>query len=159
MRLIPQALVAIMLVAILGGIMRFNRLQREDLEHRATARREVARFQQQVLIQSAMTTERSYPQTIEISWFRGDVPRNPVLDPSRPWLEIAGMDEADRLHPIQPMAATEEIAEFWYNPWRGIVRARVPAGLNDTDALDLYNFINDSSLSNLFASAGSDDPH
>jgi len=114
----------------------------------------VATLQRQVHLQSALharsSTDRSYPESIDPGWFEKAVPRNALLTDARPWLEIASDSERARTHPQSLIAACEADACFWYNPWNGIVRARVPADLADALALDIYNQVNGAHLTDLF---------
>ena len=95
--------------------------------------------------------------TIDPAWFAGDLPRNPLLGPGHPWLEIASAEDRDVIHPPERWAAGPDIAQFWYNPRTGQVRARVPAGIPDSKALKMYNYINDCALPNLFAEGTGDE--
>ena len=155
MRLFMDSMVALMLVAILAGVMWHNRVDAQHTQARDLARAEVRRFQQQIMLQSALAqverTDRGYPQNVEPDWFQGKLPTNPLLDASYPWLEIAAPDEADYQHPLQRVAGNNSIAKFWYNPHTGVVRARVPSGGSDKASLEMYNFVNDCTLPDLFA--------
>lgn len=155
MRLILDTLVALMLAAILVGVVFHSRTDRAVDEARETTRQELRRFQQQIALQSALAkvdrTERGYPLMIDPEWFQGNLPSNPLLGPEHPWVEIASPEQEDLLHPQERVASNKGIAKFWYNPHAGIVRARVPVGLSDLASLELYNFVNDAALPNLFA--------
>lgn len=94
--------------------------------------------------------EFGYPPTIKADWFEDSIPTNPLLDRERPWLEIATGKECMQLHPSMPIADSTTKAEFWYNPRRGLVRARVPQMVSDRKTLEVYNRINSSELGRLF---------
>ncbi|MBX3373275.1 MAG: hypothetical protein KF817_05520 [Phycisphaeraceae bacterium] len=99
--------------------------------------------------------DRPVATTIDPEWFRrlqlGDAPpRNALLDGRRPWIEIAADTNRSLEHPPRPIATSESDAAFWYNPYRGIVRARVPAALSEPEALDAYNTINGTTVHSLF---------
>lgn len=155
MRLFMDSVVALMLVALLGGLMWHNRTDQTDTRLRDTSLMEVRRFQQQIALQSTLAkvrcNERGYPETIDPEWFGGSLPQNPLMDLAHPWLEIASPEQKELLHPVLRVATDKKLAKFWYNPWMGVVRARVPMGVSDEDTLDMYNFINDCSLPDLFA--------
>jgi hypothetical protein len=155
MRLFMDSMVALMLTAILAGLIWHNRVDTSQQQTRELTRAEVRRFQQQIALQTALSqvqrSERGYPQAVEPDWFQGKLPTNPLLDASHPWLEIAGADEVTAQHPHQRVAVNGNAAKFWYNPTTGVVRARVPAGVSDKAALDMYNFVNDCALGDLFA--------
>lgn len=72
------------------------------------------------------------------------------MTPDRPWLEVAPAADADLLHPRVRVTIDEGLAAFWYNPFQGVVRARVPVLVSDTDATALYNRVNGTSLSSIF---------
>jgi hypothetical protein len=157
MRLLMDTLVALMLAGILVGVVFHTRTDHETDQTKQTTRLELRRFQQQIALQSALAkverTERGYPVTIDPEWFQGNLPSNPLLGPEHPWVEIAGSDQQDLLHPLERVASNKGIAKFWYNPYLGLVRARVPVGMSDSASLELYNFVNDSNLPDLFADA------
>jgi hypothetical protein len=39
---------------------------------------------------------------------------------------------------------------FWYNPYQGVIRTRVPAMISDQRSLDLYNRLNRCTLQSIF---------
>lgn len=154
MRLLRDTLLALMLVGLLAGLVWHNRA---DSTQRATlnqVRDEVSRFRQQILLQATIgeveTSERGYPMRVDPAWFGDNLPRNTLLGPAHPWLEIAGTDQAEMRHPRQPLAGDDGLAQFWYNPATGALRARVPAGVSDQAALVMYNHINETGLDSLF---------
>ncbi|MHC4106688.1 MAG: hypothetical protein ACYSTY_01245 [Planctomycetota bacterium] len=155
MRLLVDTLLALMLCGVLAGVVLYKRAEmssKQDLEH---TRGDVRRFQQQITLHAALGqgehSKRGFPMTVDPAWFAGNLPRNPLLGPGHPWLEIAGEEERDLVHPPERWAAGPHVAQFWYNPHMGRVRARVPAGIPDSRALEMYNRINDCDLPNLFA--------
>ena len=157
MRLLRDTLVALMLVGILAGIVWHNR---SDVDRQAmldAVREDVRRFQQQILLQATLgeveQSERGYPASVDPKWFAGSLPANDLLGPEHPWLEIAGPDQRGLHHPSQLLADEGGLAKFWYNPLTGSLRARVPVGISDAAALEMYNHINDSELPSLFADA------
>src|SRR5690606_17969529 len=106
---------------------------------------DLARFRQ-VLAYKAASKQveingRGWPTTVDPEWFGGEPPRNPLVTPERPWVEIAPPDEAELSDPPVRMAISPLHASFWYNPYQGIVRARVPVSISDEKALRLYNAV------------------
>lgn len=100
---------------------------------------------------------RGWPNTIEGHWFGDDPPRNHLLTGDRAWVEIAPVEEADRDHPIDPVAFDTgefKAASFWYNPYRGVVRARVAPQINEPATLALYNRLNGVFLTTLAPEGG-----
>jgi hypothetical protein len=106
------------------------------------------------MLQTAMEkiemSQRGYPLHIDAAWFAGNLPVNPLLGPSHPWLEIASEDQRDSRHPTNLIAFRRDVAQFWYSPYTGEVRARVPAEVSDATALRLYNRINGTALTDLY---------
>ena len=154
MRLIIDSLLALMLVGVLAGVGLHYRHERQVEQQLSATRAEVRRFQAQIMLQAALEkvplSQRGYPATIDIKWFGGNLPTNLLLGPAYPWVEIASETERDRLHPIRRMATNRKLAQFWYNPNTGVVRARVPDRVSDATALRLYNQINDSHVAQVY---------
>lgn len=100
---------------------------------------------------------RGWPNTIEGHWFDDDPPLNHLLTGDRPWVEIAPAEDADRDHPADPVtfdADGQKAASFWYNPYRGVVRARVAPQINEDESLALYNRVNGVFLATLAPEGG-----
>ena len=100
---------------------------------------------------------RGWPNTIEGGWFGDDPPRNHLLTGDRPWVELAPAEDADRDHPADPVAFDmdgQRSASFWYNPYRGVVRARVAPQINEDATLALYNRVNGVFLTTLAPEEG-----
>ena len=156
MRLIIDSLVLLMILGILAGAVLHFRTK-QDTEYKIEqARREVQRFSSQIKLQTAMgiseLTPRGFPVTVDPEWFGGDPPANPLLGRGHPWLEIARKSHRDLKHPVIKTASDHTIAQFWYNPFLGLLRARVPARSTDVATLKIYNRVNECRLPNLFAS-------
>lgn len=94
---------------------------------------------------------RGWPRTIDPAWFREHPPINKLVGGPRPWLEVASPAEYTLSHPRVRTTIDSETAAFWYNPGKGIVRARIGLMLSDKSALKLYNRVNKSSLGKLIA--------
>lgn len=157
MRLMIYSLVALMLVGVLGGRMLQNRAEREVEEQIEHVHKEVKRFQSQIMLQAALEqvelTDRGFPATIKPQWFLGNLPSNPLVGSGHAWLEIASESQRNLEHPLALTASSRDVAQFWYNPYTGKVRARVPAWISDAKPLEMYNRINECNLPDLFSSA------
>ncbi len=158
MRWAIDSLVAIMISGVVAGVVLYYRTTEQENQNRQVLRSDVVRFNEQVILQSALgrveLSVRGFPTTIDPEWFNaenGGLPENPMIGSNHPWLEIAGIIQADLTHPPIRVGADNTSAKFWYNPYTGNVRARVPAGLSDADTLKLYNYVNSSDLTDLFA--------
>ena len=112
------------------------------------------RFEQTLSMRAAAhdtaVTPRGFPTTVDPSWFGGDPPKNLLVTPERPWVEIATPTEAHLSNPNIRIAATWSTAAFWYNPYKGILRARVPYDISDERARDLYNLVNGTSVDSIY---------
>jgi hypothetical protein len=92
MRLFMDSMVALMLTAILGGLIWHHRADHSQQQARELARAEVRRFQQQIALQTALSQVAQRAAVIRRpsnQMFQGKLPTNPLLDASHPWLEIA----------------------------------------------------------------------
>ncbi len=164
MRWAIDSLVALMIAGIVTGVVLHFRTSEEDTEHQTHLREDVARFRQVIVLQAAFDqvpmSARGFPLNVDPEWFAKDeqgMPENLLLDEQHPWLEIAGPAQAELSHPTQRVATNSQHAKFWYNPYTGDVRARVPAGVSDAESLALYNDVNACSLTSLFEPAKTDD--
>jgi len=155
MRLLIDSLVAVMLAALLASIILSNRAEVDQAQDIETARLDLHRLQREVYLQAALghvpLTDNGFPITVDPEWFETGLPKNPLLGPDHPWLEVASASQRDLKHPPDRMAADRSTAKFWYNPQQGIVRARVSSDLSEREALSLYNSVNGCNLPNLFA--------
>jgi len=118
----------------------------------------VRRIEQIIRLRASMKdtvlNERGYPVMVSPGWFKdedgkGTVPVNPLMGEGQPWLEIAGEHDAGLEHPPVRLAVSESLAQFWYNPYQGIVRARIPVMVSDVKSTDLYNRVNGTALAGI----------
>ena len=80
-----------------------------------------------------------------MAWFDNRLPTNIMVPGRQPWLDIApAEDKSD--HPPDPIISAAAQAGFWYNPNRGIFRARVLPQFTDEETLALYNQLNGTAL-------------
>lgn len=120
----------------------------------------LARFHSVIKVQATTNgvavNGRGWPNTIDGAWFGDEPPLNHLLTGDRPWLEIAPAEDADRDHPSDPVAfdLDSKAASFWYNPYRGVVRARVAPQINEQATLSLYNRVNGVFLTTLAPEGG-----
>jgi hypothetical protein len=153
MRLIIDTLVALTLVGVLGGIALHSHREKETEQRITLARGELRRFQSQVMLQAALEkvplTSHGYPAAIDPAWFGGSLPANPMLRAGHPFVDVAGEPDAAADHPREKMATSGAVAQFWYNPYKGLVRARIAEDLSESTALRLYNRVNDCQLTTL----------
>jgi hypothetical protein len=96
--------------------------------------------------------EQGFPMTVSKDWFEQSVPFNSMAPSNCPWVEIAGPAEATLSQPRVRQVTDSSVAGLWYNPYRGIVRARVPVQVSDAATTELYNRVNGTSLRTIFDS-------
>ena len=149
----------ILTVLMVLGLAAFIMIQHESgasyKHQQEAARKATYRLHQEITLQATLMQKNSsgfhYPDTIDPKWFPSGVPQNPLLTGPHPWISICSVEDRLLDHPRNPLAADSQTAQFWYNPYRGLIRARIPADLNEADALALYNFINECARPALFA--------
>ncbi|MCC6320405.1 MAG: hypothetical protein IT438_03090 [Phycisphaerales bacterium] len=141
--------------ALVGGYLYIQREQRDKDALVGRAESDLRRMDLEVKYRAASkSTElnsRGWPVTIDPAWFEDRAPDNPLVDHDRPWVEVAGTQQADFIHPPVRMTIDRSLASFWYNPYQGIVRARVPVMVSDDEATTLYNRINGTVLTSIFS--------
>ncbi len=150
MRLLIDTLVALMLAGLLGGILLYRQQDRTSEEQLDQVQQSLRLIEQQVVLHAAMAdtdlTGRGFPTEIDPEWFSESLPRNSLAGAGHPWVEIAGRSQADLRDPPVRVLLDESYAAFWYNPYQGLVRARVPANVSDERALQIYNEINGTGI-------------
>lgn len=150
LRLVVDTLIALMLVAILGGVVWHYRQSGEQNRRHAQVHRALARLHQLALLHGGLghaeLSEEGFPIRIDPAWLGGQpLPTNAALLAAHPWLDVAPPGDRS-LHPPDPVASNSRQAGFWYNPNRGIIRARVPEQVNREKTLALYNLLNSVEL-------------
>ncbi|MEM8834297.1 MAG: hypothetical protein AAGD00_00620 [Planctomycetota bacterium] len=152
-RTILNVLIGVLAVAALSaGLLRWH--QTEDEAARVSQTREAIRLIESELRLRAVTgvaetNARGYAARVDPSWFER-LPANAFVDHRHVWLEIAPESHAEYDHPPMRIALDRDTAAFWYNPAKGVVRARVAPGVSDRGAIGLYNELNGTSVATLF---------
>jgi len=153
MRIILNILIVLMVAMLLAGVAWQHREHVAEQQRIEQAREEVGRFRRVISLHTALNnierSSRGYPMTIDPDWFDDELPTNPLLNFSHPWLEIAHPDHDELSHPPVRYAGSTRHARFWYNPANGVVRARVPRRASDAATLRLYNTVNGTDLASL----------
>ena len=162
LRRIVDAVIVLAILGLVGGVTAFE-LHRSDQERAITGMTATVRdFERMIRLRAATKdvelNPRGWPVTIDPSWFDDEPPRNTLVSPDRPWVEIAPPEDAALLHPPIRIAVSTGLASFWYNPYQGVVRARVPVSISDRQALLLYNRINGTDLESIFVVEHPDPP-
>jgi hypothetical protein len=152
MRLLVDSLIALMLVAILGGVLVHHRQQQKQLEDYQFIHRSLARLHEQAVYHGALAdsdlSANGFPAELHPHWFGDDLPVNVLLPGRQAWLDVAPPgDMSDQ--PPDPVVVRADQAGFWYNANRGIFRVRVPPQFSDQQTLKLYNDLNGTALLSL----------
>lgn len=149
MRLLIDSLIALMLVGILAGILVYHQHEAQELKRYRQVHEALAHLHEQALYHGALgavdTSPTGFPLTISPLWFEGHVPLNVSVPGRQPWLDIAPVGDNND-HPPDPVCERADQAGFWYNPNRGIFRARVTPEISQTATLEKYNRVNGSFL-------------
>lgn len=153
MRLLIDTLIALMLAGILGAVVLDHRQDRHQLDRVAAVQQAVRAIQSQSLWRAAMgetpKMPNGYSRRIDAAWF-DHVPRNVLVESeglAYQWLDYSP-DRGGSNEWFDPPCIVAAVghAAFWYNPHRGIVRARVPMQFTQQDTVDLYNLVNGTNL-------------
>ena len=147
MRLVVDSLIALLLVAVLAGVLVHHLHAQHELDRYQQVHHALGKLYEQAIVNGSNTdnpTETGFPLIMKQVWFE-PVPINVMIDPGHPWLDIAPPGDMAN-HPPDPIAYTKEQAGFWYNPNRGIFRARIKLQFAAADTLELYNQLNNCTL-------------
>ncbi len=157
MRLIVDSLIALMLVGILAAVLLHYQQEQRQLAKLRFVHHSLARLQKVTTYHSALddfepdavqAKPKAFPRRVAPDWFGDELPLNVLTSIHHPWLDVAPPnDTAD--HPPDPVIVRADQAGFWYNPNRGVFRARVPAQFTPQDTLRLYNRVNGTALLSL----------
>ena len=155
MRWVRDLALLLVIAALVGGVLVHLRRSRDQEQMVQQAAAEVMRMETEVRYRSATRSAdlntRGWPVTIDPKWFtESRPPMNLLVSQSRPWVEVAGPDQAGLLHPRARVAVEESLAAFWYNPYQGIVRARVPVMMSDEHTVEVYNRVNSCFIPSIF---------
>lgn len=152
MRLLIDTLIALMLVAILAAVLWQYRSDSRQGEQVQELHQSLARLQEQMLYRGALgetpTSPAGFPLEVSPTWFPEGLPFNNLVPGRQPWIDVAAADDPSE-EPPDPILRRPDQAGFWYNPNRGIFRARVPPHFTRRATLELYNSANGTGLSSL----------
>ena len=140
----------ILLVMMAGGCIaigvRSFTEHRELQEHVESTREALYELKQRVALHSTVEevakSSNGFPESIDPDWFPETLPLNHLVSENRPWLEIAGEEDRNKRHPDQRATIDSDLAAFWYNPYNGVIRARVPRSISDSNTNQLYDQVN-----------------
>jgi len=153
MRRAVDVVAAAAVLAVGLGLGAFYYIQHQDDQQIKEVSAGLRRFEQVLVFKGASkeaeVSERGWPLSVDPHWFGTAIPQNLLVTPDRPWLEVAMAEQATMSDPPLRVAIGTQVAAFWYNPYKGIVRARVPVAISDRRALELYNRVNGTNLDSL----------
>ena len=149
MRLLIDSLIALMLIAILAGILLHHRHAAQTRVDHQTVQQALAQLSAETIYHAALgeveLNDRGFPTQVRRKWFGENLPVNVLAPDGQPWLDLAPPGHtADQ--PPDPIITSPKQAGFWYNPNLGIFRARVPAALSNQQAVEIYNRVNGTKL-------------
>jgi len=152
MRLLVDSLIALMLVGILGAALHVHYQHRRERSMVFAVQSALGELHEQARLHGAVANEDAtsagFPRRIDPRWFAEELPVNVLIDRQHLWIDQAPAGDYSE-HPPDPVLTDREQAGFWYNPNLGVFRARVAPRLSDTDALRIYNRVNNSRLESL----------
>lgn len=150
MRWVRDVALLIVLTAACLGVVYYQIDRTEASETVEKTMIDAQRLEREVRFRAATKAvelnARGWPLTIDPAWFNDDAPMNRLLSDEHPWVEVASADQAGLTHPPVRIAVDNSIAGFWYNPFQGIVRARVPVSINDEQTTAVYNAVNQTNI-------------
>lgn len=154
MRWIRDIVLLLVLLAVGSGVAYYRMEETENdkavEKTAADARRLGTEIRYRAATKNAELNGRGWPTSVAPEWFdTTDAPTNALVGDEHPWVEIASPEMAGFTHPQIRMAINKQLAGFWYNPYQGIVRARVPVMMNDSDATELYNRVNATTIASI----------
>jgi hypothetical protein len=152
MRLLIDSIIAFMLVGLLVGVMIHHRQESAELNEVQAVHRSLGRLHEAATLHRVLDAEgdarRGYLRIVKPQWFGRDLPVNVLLGRDHPWIDVAPPGDLAE-HPPDPVADASDQAGFWYNPGRGIFRARVMRQVSERETLALYNRVNGCALGSI----------
>ncbi len=152
MRLIVDTLIVLLVLAVAAGVLLYLSDQEDESARLVQVQDALMRLHERMTYEKALGSvprnRFGYPATMAIEWFGDAPPRNVLAPEAHPWLDVAPGGDMDE-HPPDPVIESIRQAGIWYNPNRGLFRARVPRQISDRKTLDLYNEVNRTFLESL----------
>jgi hypothetical protein len=164
MRLLIDCLIVLMLIAVLALVFGERRRAQLRIDQLSQVYRALSRLQEQARYHGAIDVASQVsaapgqtpnpgaasvvdgmPVLVSPAWFGSDLPHNTMVGGTQPWLDIAPLGDM-AVDPPDPVIHRPDQAGFWYNPARGVFRARVAPQFSEQETLDLYNELNNRNL-------------
>lgn len=148
MRLVVDCLIALIVLVVLATILVQQRARADQIGLIEETQHALHTIESKAIFHAglgdAALTRRGYPLSIDEMWFE-QLPVNTLTGPTIVWIEVTAEDDIRAFNPHR-ITATDGRAAFWYNPYRGIVRARVPMQTSEQATVELYNMVNGTTL-------------
>lgn len=142
-----ELLIVVIILSIISSIVVPQIVQGSHDAEIATVQNSLRAIQKQLDIHHIKNG--SYPTFFDSRWFRGyKLPKHPLNDGSIPEIHYY-VASADRTHPVYKVMDRTDHGAYWYNKILGVVRSRVPMQETEEKTLDLYNLLNQSSLTSM----------
>ena len=152
MRWLTNAILALTLLAMGLGLT-WHRREAQSQQFRVeTVRNALRAIQSEAIYHPAVDQQvdaepTGFAKNINPDWFR-ERPGNALLEQAGvrcPWIDQPIGTYRNRFNPVY-IVADKTHAAFWYNPFRGVIRARVPMQLSQQATIELYNRVNGTAL-------------
>ncbi len=148
-RLMVDALIGLLLVGVLASVILYRREQHQKNERYEAVVKALDRLHDQAeyhgVLAVRQTGRTGFPSVMSPLWFRSGLPMNVAVPGWHPWLDIAPPGDMS-IHPPDPIITEQVQAGFWYNPNKGVFRARVERQWSESATLSLYNRLNQTQL-------------
>ncbi len=152
MRILIDTLIALMLIALVAGVLYYQNLNTMQEQEYLDVHRALDELHNQMCFHAAVgdveCNDRGYAKTVYTCWFSDGVPANNLTAGGLPWIDFAPPGDYAE-HPPDPVIRDTGQAGFWYNPNRGLFRARIPQQESEQESLRVYNYVNQASLQSL----------
>ncbi len=152
-RLLVDSLIALLSVAVLVSVLLYHRERNRWAQEYKSVHNSLAQLYEQATYRGVLEVRDQptpgFPRYVSPEWFVADgLPMNATVPGRNPWLDVAPPDDFSD-HPPDPVISWEGQAGIWYNPNRGVFRARVMPQWSEAATLHLYNLLNDTELTHL----------
>jgi hypothetical protein len=151
MRWLTNAILGLIIVGMAVGLGWQHRRTWSQQARIETVRQALRAIQSEAIYHPAVgqvDAERTgFAKHVDPEWFN-EPPKNALVRAEGvrcPWIDQPMGSYRSRFNPVY-IVADEDRAAFWYNPSRGVVRARVPRQLSQQATVDLYNRVNGTAL-------------
>lgn len=170
MRTLNVLLAAIALACACAVLVVRNTSEKTERDRVDATRSALVRLDQEIKFRSATSrtaptaevgakvNARGWPETIDPKWFGKSPPLNELAPAGSPWVEVAPPEDQALENPPVRIALDRHTAAFWYNPALGVVRARVGSMTSDRRAIELYNQINRTTITDIVDANAAPDP-